>query len=126
MAKEQMPFSILAVEDNSFFRDITRSLLKGYNFTFASNGVEAIYKFQQQEPTLVFLDIELPDINGFDVLSRILKINPQAKVVMLSGNSDKESVRNAIRLGAQGYITKPVSREKMELYIKRFSPQNSA
>lgn len=117
---------MLIVEDSEFFREIARSLLKGYNFSFAHNGVEAIYKYQQLEPSLVFLDIELPDISGFDVLSRILKINPSAKIVMLSGNNDKDSVRNAIKLGAQGYIVKPVSRDKMEMYIERFQDPKTA
>lgn len=125
MSTEKSAFSILAVEDNEFFREITRSLLKGYTLSFAQNGVEAIYKFQQQSPSLVLLDIELPDINGFDVLSRILKINPNAKVIMLSGNTEKDSVRNAIKLGAQGYIAKPVSRDKIEMYIKRLSEKNT-
>lgn len=121
MSKERKSLTVLVVEDNEFFREITRSLLKGHNVVFAHNGVEAIYKYQQQEPHIVFLDIELPDINGFDVLNRILKLNPNAKIVMLSGNNDKESVRNSIKLGAQGYIAKPVSKDKIDMYIQRLN-----
>ena len=66
---------------------------------------------------MIFLDIDLPDVNGHEVLSSILKIDANAHIIMLSGNSDQENVVNAIKAGAKGFVAKPFLKDRLYKYI---------
>lgn len=73
----------------------------------AADGVSAVEKFKQLNPDLVVLDIMLPKKNGMDVLEDILKINPKARVVMISSLANPENVSAAKKAGALYYFVKP-------------------
>jgi two-component system chemotaxis response regulator CheY len=68
---------------------------------------------------VLFLDIGLPDIDGLKVLERIFKLDPQAYVVMFSGNGSKEHIMRAVELGARGFVGKPFTKEKLFQYIEK-------
>ena len=75
--------------------------------------------YVNKAPDVLFLDIGLPDINGHDVLERLFKLDPQAYVVMFSGNGDRENVLKAVELGAKGFVGKPFTQEKLIQYIEK-------
>lgn len=119
--------SILIVEDDPFSRTLVRnSLKKDYNVISAEDAYHAIGFYAEKAPNIVFLDIGLPDANGHETLERILEIDPKAFIVMLSGNGDRDTVLQAVRAGAKGFIGKPFTKEKLLQYIEMAEQINSA
>jgi len=110
---------VLLVEDEAFSRKLVEgSLSELYDVESAEDGQSAIMNYARLAPDIMFLDIELPDISGHDVLQRIEKMDPHAYVVMLSGNADKQHITTAMAEGARGFIAKPFTREKLRQYIE--------
>jgi CheY-like chemotaxis protein len=72
----------------------------------ASNGTEAVEKTQQLTPDLVLMDIGLPELNGLEAAQQIRNLVPTAKIVFLTEQADADMVREALNLGAMGYILK--------------------
>jgi DNA-binding NarL/FixJ family response regulator len=72
----------------------------------ARDGWEAIAAVGRLTPDILTLDVDLPGLNGLDVLSLVRWYSPTTKVIMLSGQDDEETIREALRRGAQGYVVK--------------------
>lgn len=109
---------VLVVEDDRFTRRLINNTLRNHAQTIeAETAMEAIESYQMHAPDMVFLDIDLPDYSGHFVLQTLIKNDPDAFVVMLSGNSFKENILAAFEDGAQGFITKPFTKEKMHHYL---------
>lgn len=111
--------SILLVEDDSFTRRLVGNLLRpSHHVMEAETALSALELYNLHAPDLVFLDIELPDLSGHIVLQHIQQLDTQSFVVMLSGNSFKENILAALEDGAQGFITKPFSKDKLLRYLQ--------
>lgn len=112
--------NILIVEDDLFSQTLIKKVLSNrYTLSMAADGKGALFGFAKTAPDIVFLDIELPDINGHDVLQKIRAMDVDAYVVMFSGNGDRENILKAIDLGAQGFVGKPFAKEKLFQYIEK-------
>ena len=100
---------ILIVDDEQDICDVLTMFLKkeGYETDTAKLGRDAVSKFQEKKPSLVFLDIKLPDIDGIEVLKKIKEINAETPVIMITAFRDAERVVSAFRLGAYDCIFKP-------------------
>ncbi|MBI2451120.1 MAG: response regulator [Parcubacteria group bacterium] len=101
---------ILLVEDDKFLRDlISQKLIKeGFNLSVAIDGEEGLKKTLEEKPQLVLLDIILPGIDGFEVLSKIRANAETAKtpVILLSNLGAKDDVERGLQLGADDYMIK--------------------
>lgn len=102
---------ILIVDDEPFNVDYIEQELEDseYETLSAVNGQEALNKVQSESPDLVLLDIMMPVMDGFEVLSR-LKANPETReipVIVISASNDLKSVVRGIKLGAEDYLPKP-------------------
>jgi len=120
-----MPMSkrILVVEDNPMNLKLFAELLTihGYDFLVAENGMDALKLIQEQSPRLVLLDLQLPDISGFDVLRQIkendaTKAIPVIAVTAFAMQGDEE---RALSAGCVAYITKPISVATFHHQIER-------
>lgn len=105
-----MPKTILVIEDDKFLRElISQKLMKeGYNVSEAVDGEEGIKKIKTEKPDLVLLDLILPGIDGFEVLSQ-KKEDPglsSIPVIILSNLGQKEDVEKGLKLGAVDYLIK--------------------
>jgi len=80
----------------------------------ASNGVLALEIFQETKPDLVTMDITMPEMDGLTCIDAMLKIDPDVKILVVSALSAKETVIEAIKKGAKGYVLKPFSEEKLK------------
>lgn len=105
-----MAKNILIVEDDKFLRELIAEKLEseGYKTSEAIDGEEGMKKITKEKPDLVLLDLILPGIDGFEILSRI-KDNPElAKipVVILSNLGQKEEVERGLKMGAVDYMIK--------------------
>jgi len=110
---------IMVVEDDPFSQKLVASALKSYSVTMTADGQGAIMTYVNKAPDVLFLDIGLPDIDGHEVLKKIFEIDPQAYVVMFSGNGDKENIMKAVELGAKGFVGKPFTKNKLYQYIDK-------
>jgi len=102
--------TILIIEDDKFLRElIARKLLEeDYEISEAIDGEEGIKKVKEEKPDLVLLDLILPGIDGFEVLSR-MKEDPvlaQIPVIILSNLGQKDDVERGLKLGAVDYLIK--------------------
>ncbi len=102
--------NILIVEDDKFLRElISQKLVKdGYDISLAVDGEEGIKKIKEEKPDLVLLDLILPGIDGFEVLTQAKKDVTTAKipVIILSNLGQKEDIERGLKLGAVDYMVK--------------------
>lgn len=111
---------IMIIEDDEFTCKLVENVLqKQYEITALHTTESALLSYVNIAPNILFLDINLPDVTGHDLLRRIIGLDPDAYVVMLSGNSDRENIMQALSLGAKGFIAKPFTRDKIIQYIER-------
>ena len=105
-----MAKKILIIEDDKFLRElIVRKLAaENYEVNEAIEGDEGLKKIEEQKPDLVLLDLILPGIDGFEVLSRMKKNPDLAKipVIILSNLGQKEEIERGLNLGANDYLIK--------------------
>ena len=106
-----MPFlRVLTVEDyEPFRRFVCLALQQRAEFHVigeVSDGLEAVQRAQELQPDLILLDIGLPKMNGLEAARRIRRVSPNSKMLFLSQESSPDVVREALSLGAQGYVLK--------------------
>ena len=111
---------IMVIEDDPFSQRLISNVLKNkYNFTIVGEGANACTNYLIKAPDVLFLDINLPDANGHDILKEIFEIDPDAYVIMFSGKGDKENILKAIDLEAKGFLGKPFTQNKLMQYIRK-------
>lgn len=86
---------LLIIEDQQFCSDLFCASFPQYPIIVAKTGAEAITSYQTHKPDMVFLDIGLPDISGFEVLKRLREINPNANFIMLSALNNEAYIKKA-------------------------------
>ncbi len=111
---------ILIVDDDRFVRMALVEALRSWDYeTFEADSVASARKmFEDEEPPIVLLDIDLPDGSGLDVLIEIKEQSPDTVVVMISGNVDIENTVAALRGGAHDFIGKPVRVEELKVTLR--------
>ena len=111
---------IMVIEDDPLSQRLISNALKGeYNYTIIGEGASACTTYLIKAPDVLFLDINLPDACGHDILESIFDLDPDAYIVMFSGSGDKENVLKAKKLGAKGFLAKPFTRDKLMQYIQK-------
>lgn len=119
LRKRRAPLHVMLVEDEPLTRRLVCGAFKEhYSMSTAIDAKEAIANYLLLAPDIVFLDIGLPDASGFDVLRQMIAIDPDAYIVMFSGNGDLENVLRALSYGACGFVAKPLKKERMRHYIQ--------
>lgn len=114
---------ILAVDDNSFFLNTIKSYLQGsqYKLTCVNAGSVALRFLERHTPDLFVLDIDMPEMDGYELAAKIRERGFKAPIIFLTGNASKEYVIKAVKVGAADFIIKPISKtqalEKIAKYI---------
>ena len=100
---------ILVVDDAAFVRmKYTKALVNnGHEVVEAVNGVEALEKYKEHRPDGVLLDINMPEMDGITTLHEIMKIDPAAKIAMVTAMGSQSIVLTAMRAGAKDFVVKP-------------------
>jgi DNA-binding NarL/FixJ family response regulator len=107
---------VLVVDDHPMVREGLRSMLAGDTVEIvaeAGTGEEALRLAGVLAPDLVLLDLELPDVEGLTVLSRIKDASPAVPVLIVSMHDQPQLVRRAIEVGAAGYVLKGIGRREL-------------
>ncbi len=112
---------ILVAEDNPASSELIMEVLsgRGYEIIEACDGRQALEKIEETEPDLVLLDIQLPILDGFAVLSQ-LRQNPRfanLRVVAVTANVMKEDREKGLRAGFDAYISKPIDAAALRLQV---------
>lgn len=101
---------IMVVDDEREVCDVISSYFgkRGYEVIVATSGEEALAKLSSEKPTLILLDIYMPQMDGIECLQHIKEMNKQTPVIMVTCANDTEIAKNAMRLGAVDYLVKPL------------------
>jgi len=110
---------ILVVDDDPEVRRVIRyGFSDEYEVFEAADGRSGVEIVKEHCPALVFLDMELPDIDGLRVLASMIEIDSKSVVIMLTGNEDLKVVQRALEMGAVQYVTKPFDLEYLQGMVR--------
>ncbi len=108
---------LLIVDDSSVMRRTIEKNLGDYNLEIigtASNGKDALEMVKERKPDVVTLDITMPEMDGIECLTNIMKIRPETKVMIITALSDKLTGLKALDIGARGFLYKPVNGDDLK------------
>ncbi len=110
---QQSRKKILIADDSEDIRGSLSRLLNAYDITTAPDGESALKLALEEKPCLILLDIDMPGLNGLQVLERLGEVTPRPTAVMLTGDTELETGIRAISLGAYAYLTKPFEKDRV-------------
>jgi DNA-binding NtrC family response regulator len=113
--------SILVVDDEAVMRSLLEKILvrEGYNIRTADDGLSALDILSQETVDIVLSDMKMPRMNGFELLKRIRKDYRNIGVIIMTAYGDTYTVKDALLLGADEYITKPFKSHEVTLVVER-------
>ena len=108
---------VMAIDSDSRFLEAYPYYFSTYR-EYALAGIytsvsEALDQYQRIAPDIILSEVHLPDGSGIDAIAEIRKRNPQAKILMISNENDFESIKKSFKLGATGYLTKPIDMTRL-------------
>jgi two-component system, NarL family, invasion response regulator UvrY len=129
MAKTNKKITVGIADDHSLLRSALAKLIntfEGYSILFeADNGKDLRNKIQQKEvPDIVMLDVNMPEMDGFETTQWLHKHYPQIKVMALSMLSDERTIIKMFRLGAKGYLLKNTDPEELKKALDSLMDKN--
>ncbi len=111
-----MSVKLLVVDDEAEICEFLKSFFEERNYTVvsANSGEEALEVVKREKPNVVLLDIKMPGMDGVQTLKEIKTKYPKTKVIMVTAIETRDKIEECLRLGADNYITKPLSLEYLE------------
>lgn len=119
--------NVLVVDDVQVMRSLLISSLKTlniHNVQEAHDARSAMQIFSKGKIDIVFLDINMPDVNGLELIKQLRSLNPSVFVIMVSGESSLDNVKQSIALGAKGFIVKPYTSGRIKAMIDKYKTEN--
>ncbi len=118
-----MAIPLLICDDSSMARkQVARSLPEGWDveITFATNGLEGIQAIREGKGEMVFLDLTMPEMDGYQVLEAVKNEGLNAMIIVISGDIQPTAHQRVTGLGAMDFIQKPVNPEKLAETLRKF------
>ncbi|MGZ3536923.1 MAG: sigma-54-dependent transcriptional regulator [Thermodesulfobacteriota bacterium] len=118
---------ILVVDDEAPIRDMIRkglSQMGGYDVEVAQNGVEAVEKVEKDVFDLVLTDLKMPEMDGLELLKTIKGTRPEIMVILLTAFGSIETAVEAMKIGANDYITKPIDLNELLIHVSKAQKEN--
>jgi len=115
------PISILVVDDEQIMRELVTRILsrEGYEIQTAVDGASALEHIGGKHVDIVISDIKMPGIDGLELLQKIKDQWPNIGVILMTGYGDSYTIKDALLLGADEYITKPFKRYEVSMVVER-------
>jgi two-component system, chemotaxis family, chemotaxis protein CheY len=113
---------VLIVDDALFMRTMLSDIFveAGWEVVAeAESGEQAIEDYNNFKPDIVTMDVVMPEMSGIDALQKILKIDPEARIVVCSALGQKHLIIDAIQAGAKDFIVKPFKKEQVLEVVER-------
>ncbi len=119
---------ILIIDDDHAFRTLTQNLLEdeGYRVITAENATAGLLRVQENHFDLLLSDLMMEGMNGIQFLQEVKKLYPKLMVIMITGYASINSAVEAMKLGAEDYLTKPCSNEELIIKIKKVLERKQA
>lgn len=114
--KENSKGRVLVVDDSGMSRKVLKNILEeeGYSVVAeASDGAEGVLAYKQCNPDLVTLDITMPNMDGTQALKQIMDFDREAKVIMITAAGQQHKIIEALKVGAEKFVTKPFEKEEV-------------
>ena len=114
---------ILVVDDDRDFLESLQLVIfeQGHQVHPVSNGLDAVAQYKKLKPDIVFLDVKMPGIDGYETFVNIRRHDPEAKVVFMSGYTLDVLKYTEVERFATGTINKPVRHEELKKIIKKYT-----
>lgn len=110
---------ILVVDDSLAMRKFLTELLEAdHELIVGEDGIDAVWHYKQSRPDAVLLDINMPIMSGLEALQKIRLIDAHARVAILSGERDQDSIIAAIAAGAVDFVAKPYTSERVNAALE--------
>lgn len=116
---------VLIVDDTTFIRMTLRQLLEKNGHTIvgeAADGLEAVKRYKRLLPDFVVMDISMPIMNGIEAVKHIRSFDPNAQIIICSLQGQRSNVMEAIKVGANSFIIKPIDESKLLVEISKLDP----
>ena len=116
-----MARQILLIDDDASLRRVTEFNLQeaGYHVLTASDGAAGLTLFKRYRPELVITDVQMPGMDGYEVLAAVLELEPQTLVIIVTAFSTVAQAVDAMKVGAYDYLAKPFSRDQLSLTVAK-------
>lgn len=115
--------NILVTDDSKLARlsliKTLKELEPSARFIEAENGLVAVEYFKNEKPDIVFLDLTMPVMDGFEALAQMIAINPKAQIVVVSADIQTQAQQQVLSLGAKMMVPKPINTEKMTAILNQ-------
>ena len=116
----ELPLLLLVEDDATLRQRLARAFsTRGFDVRQASNGTEALAVAADEPPEYVVLDLRMPESNGLDVITPLLQIDPNTRIVVLTGYGSVATAIEAMRRGAVHYLTKPADADEILAALQR-------
>lgn len=119
-----MTYRFCIVDDTSFMRKMAADILRNNGHEVvgeAANGKDAISQYEKLRPDIVIMDLQMPEMNGTDAIREILRIDPEAVILVCTASNQQELVDGAMEAGAKGYLMKPFNPERLGKVIEKYA-----
>ena len=117
-----MSGTVLVCDDALFMRTMVKDILTQAGFTVigeAENGQQAVEQYRTLRPDLVTMDIIMPELGGIEAVKEIMKVDPQARILMCSAMGQQALVLEAIQAGAKDFVVKPFQPSRVLEAVQR-------
>ncbi|MEN6406253.1 MAG: response regulator [Thermoguttaceae bacterium] len=124
-----MAKTLLVADDAAIVREKIKETARRAGWTIAGearNGKEAIERYAATHPTVMTLDLVMPEYDGIYALREILAMDPNAKVIVVSALGQKNILKDAFKLGAADFVVKPFDAQTLANTIEQFAVQEEA
>ncbi|UCC43831.1 MAG: response regulator [Candidatus Zixiibacteriota bacterium] len=126
MTKQKRTGTVLIVDDEEAIRELVKSVLaaEGHQVLAADCGTDAVSQAEEAKPDLVLMDINMPDMNGYQATRRIKEVPSleDTPVVFLTGRSAEEDAGRSFAYGAIAYVCKPFSAKELSDLVQATLP----
>jgi two-component system response regulator PilR (NtrC family) len=112
---------VLVVDDEESIREFFEIMLKreGYEVWTASNGKEALERLKKGRADLILSDIQMPEMSGLELLSKVKEQDPEALMIMITAFGSTETAVEAMKLGAYDYVQKPFKIDEVKIILRQ-------
>jgi YesN/AraC family two-component response regulator len=115
--------SVLIVDDDAAARDLLSSLLRtqfNVQIETLADGIDAMRRCRETDYDIIWMDFDMPGMDGLDAVSVIKSIKPHQFITMVSAHSSVDVVKKAISLGVDGYLVKPFTMGKVKSIVDKY------
>ncbi len=111
---------ILIIDDSALARRLLRNILEpeGHRVTEAEDGLVGLERYFIEKPDLVFLDLTMEGMTGYEVLEKLMQMDPQARIIVGSADIQSSTREMVLRAGARGFVNKPFTTEAVQAAVE--------